>query len=111
MKSINPYNLQLIEEFKEDSSEEVKAKIEKAHQVYLENRLNTVGSRAPLMKKVAGILRDNKEEYGRTMSLEMGKPVKEAYAEIEKCAWVCEYYAENAEAFLKDTSYVKVVKW
>jgi succinate-semialdehyde dehydrogenase/glutarate-semialdehyde dehydrogenase len=54
------------------------------------------------MHRVAQVLRENKEDYARLMSLEMGKVISGARAEIEKCAWVCDYYAENAESFLAD---------
>ena len=54
------------------------------------------------MREAGRILRGRKEKYARTMSLEMGKPIVQGEAEIEKCAWGCDYYAEHAEAFLAD---------
>ncbi len=61
-----------------------------------------VGDRAQLVGRLAGALRDQSEEYARLMTLEMGKPIGQARAEVEKCAWVCEYYAENAPRFLAE---------
>lgn len=58
--------------------------------------------RARLMKQAAAELRANNAHYAALITLEMGKVVKEALAEIDKCAWVCDYYAENAETFLAD---------
>lgn len=58
--------------------------------------------RVECMRSVAGILRENKALYGKTITLEMGKPIAQSLAEIEKCAWVCEYYAQNAHRQLKD---------
>jgi succinate-semialdehyde dehydrogenase/glutarate-semialdehyde dehydrogenase len=52
------------------------------------------------MKRAAKLLQDGKEDYSRLMSLEMGKPIRDGRAEIEKCAWVCSYYAEKAAALL-----------
>jgi succinate-semialdehyde dehydrogenase/glutarate-semialdehyde dehydrogenase len=54
------------------------------------------------MRQAAAVLRDNAEDFARMMTLEMGKPVREARAEIEKCAWVCEFYAVEGPAFLAD---------
>jgi succinate-semialdehyde dehydrogenase/glutarate-semialdehyde dehydrogenase len=58
--------------------------------------------RSKLMFKAAEVLRKNNEEYSKLMTLEMGKPIAQSRAEVEKCAWVCEHYAENAEKFLSD---------
>lgn len=56
--------------------------------------------RAERMRSVAIVLREHAETHARLMTLEMGKPIVQARAEVEKCAWVCDYYAEHAEAFL-----------
>ena len=60
----------------------------------------TFKERALLMKKAAEILRKNKEEYARFMAQEMGKPLTQGQNEVEKCAFVCDFYAEHAEQFL-----------
>lgn len=56
--------------------------------------------RAPLLKKLAEVLRGGIEEYAKIMTLEMGKPIAQSKAEVEKCAWLCEFYAEHAGEFL-----------
>src|SRR5436305_3502153 len=56
------------------------------------------------MRSLAGVLRERVDRYARLMTLEMGKPISEARAEIEKCAWNCEFYADNAAKFLADES-------
>ena len=56
------------------------------------------------MKSAAVILKKNKQKFAEMMTLEMGKPILQSIAEVEKCAWVCEYYSENAESFLKEVN-------
>ncbi|MDN3671190.1 NAD-dependent succinate-semialdehyde dehydrogenase [Echinicola jeungdonensis] len=102
MKSINPYNGEILQEFNEHSEQETQQIIEDSHQAFLQWRGITIKDRSKLMSQVAEVLRNNKEKYARIISLEMGKVIKESRAEVEKCAWVCDYYAENAEGFLKD---------
>lgn len=101
-QSINPYNNQLIEEFDTHTEDEIATAINDADTAYQNWRKTSFSHRAALMHKAAAVLRAGKEKYAKTMVLEMGKPINEAYAEIEKCATVCEYYADNAEDFLKD---------
>lgn len=102
LKSINPYSNELIEEFDTHTADEIDAIIETANSAYKDWNKTSFEYRAGLMHKTAAVLRKNKEKYAKAMVLEMGKPVKEAYAEIEKCAWVCGYYADGAKEFLKD---------
>ncbi len=97
MKAINPATGELIREYAETPPGDVEAGIEKAHATYLDWREISFAERAGLMRRAADVLRERKEEYGRLMALEMGKPITQGIAEAEKCAWVCEYYAENAE--------------
>lgn len=102
MKSINPATGLLLKEYPEHAPEDVKAIIAKCHQTWLSWKETTFAYRAELMKNVAKTLRGNKEEYARLMTAEMGKLLRESLSEIEKCAWVCDYYAENAAEILKD---------
>jgi succinate-semialdehyde dehydrogenase/glutarate-semialdehyde dehydrogenase len=71
------------------------------HTAYLKWRKSSFSLRAQYMKAAARILRERADKYAELMAMEMGKPLKEGLAEAEKCAWVCEYYADNAEEFLK----------
>ncbi len=102
MKAINPATGELIKEYPEHDSEQVKNIIGQVHQEHKSWRAVPFSRKSQLMYGAAAILRKNKEEYARTMSLEMGKPITEARAEVEKSAWVCDYYADNAEKFLSD---------
>lgn len=103
MKSINPYDLSLIREYQEDSEETIQEKLEKAEQAYQTYRKSSFAERKEKMLRIAEDLHSNTEKYAKTLTLEMGKPIAEAKSEIEKCAWVCEYYAQNAGEFLKPT--------
>ncbi|TRO66550.1 NAD-dependent succinate-semialdehyde dehydrogenase [Christiangramia sabulilitoris] len=100
IESINPYTGEALEKFKELTKAEIETALENAHNRFKSWRKTSFKERAGLMKKAARELKDNKEEYARDISLEMGKPITQSIAEIEKCAWVCEYYAENAEKHL-----------
>ena len=104
IKSINPYNQEVISEVKELTKAEVVEHIEIAHERFLSWRKTTFEERATLMQAAAADLKEYKEAYAKTISLEMGKPIKQAIAEVEKCAWVCEYYAEHAPKHLASKS-------
>jgi succinate-semialdehyde dehydrogenase/glutarate-semialdehyde dehydrogenase len=102
MKTINPATNELIAEYNEHTSEETSGIIDSVQKEFLRWRETSFDHRSKLMKRAAAVLRENKEVYARTMTLEMGKIIAESRAEVEKCAWVCEYYAEDAERFLAD---------
>lgn len=102
MKSINPYNNEVLKEFDPHTKEQVQEGIEKAHQAFLKWRETGFEERSKLMRKAAELLKEREEKYAKIISLEMGKVLKEAKAEVNKCAWVCEYYADKAEGFLAD---------
>ncbi len=102
MKSINPFTGEIIREYREHSTSEVVQIIRDVNSSWLTWKETSFASRSILMNNAASILRTRKEEFARLMSTEMGKLLRESMAEIEKCAWVCEYYAENAAEMLKD---------
>jgi succinate-semialdehyde dehydrogenase/glutarate-semialdehyde dehydrogenase len=100
--SVNPTSGEIINEYPEMTYEEVDEIIGQAHEAFLNWRKTNFATRADFMRQAAQILRDNTAEYARLMAHEMGKPVKDGRAETEKCAWVCDYYADNAEQFLQN---------
>jgi succinate-semialdehyde dehydrogenase/glutarate-semialdehyde dehydrogenase len=102
IESINPATGDLLERFEELSPRDLDQVLAKSHAAFADWRERGFLERARLMREAARILRDNKERYGRTMALEMGKPVGQGEAEAEKSAWVCEYYADHAEQFLAE---------
>lgn len=100
MKTINPATGEVVRTYEEATPSEVERGIDQAHQAYLEWRGSGFEERGRRMTEAARILREEGDSWARLMALEMGKPVAQGRAEAEKCAWVADYYAEHAEAFL-----------
>jgi succinate-semialdehyde dehydrogenase/glutarate-semialdehyde dehydrogenase len=100
--TINPATGETLRVFEPLTEAEVEARLARAERAFAAYRRCTFAQKAAWMQRAAEILETGKEHYGRLMTLEMGKPLKAAIAEAEKCAWVCRYYAENAERFLSD---------
>ena len=102
LKSINPANGQEIAAYEEMSTDEVNGIITAVNDAFNSWRKTSFSHRGELLKIAAAILQSNKEEFGRLMSLEMGKPYSQSLAEVVKCAKGCEYYADNTEEILAD---------
>jgi len=102
LKSVNPYDGKEIKSYQENTVHEMNLIVEEAHEAFLKWRETGFSFRKERMKAAASVLRNNKEKYAAIMTEEMGKPISQAIAEVEKCAWVCDYYADGAETFLKD---------
>ncbi len=102
IQAINPVNGKVIKVYKEDNEQSVIRKIEQTHKAWLKWRDTTFTERATLLKSLAANLKSRKNELAVLMANEMGKPLKDGVAEIEKCASVCEYYADNGADFLAD---------
>jgi succinate-semialdehyde dehydrogenase / glutarate-semialdehyde dehydrogenase len=100
LKSIYPANGELIAEYNYHTQAEVERIVLLAGQAQSEWSQSSFDLRKELLMKVAELLRKKAGEYGRQITMEMGKPVMQSVAEVEKCADVCEYYVENAEKFL-----------
>ncbi|MDA1060717.1 MAG: NAD-dependent succinate-semialdehyde dehydrogenase [bacterium] len=100
MKSINPATGEEIQTYEELTEDQITAKIAKGQEAFKEWKMKSFADRAALMRKAAELLRANARKYGETMAKEMGKPIKAAVAESEKCGLVCDFYADNAEKFL-----------
>ncbi|WP_347372605.1 NAD-dependent succinate-semialdehyde dehydrogenase [Aequorivita sp. Q41] len=99
--SINPYTSAKLKSYKNHTEEEVSQLINMANKRFYSWRETSFSKRKKLMLSAAKALEDNKMEYAKTITLEMGKPISQAIAEVEKCAWVCQYYAENSEKQLQ----------
>ncbi len=100
--TVNPATGQGVKSFEPLSSAEIEKKLQKAHDTFASYRHTRFAQRAQWMLKAAAILEAEKEAFARVMTTEMGKTVRSAVEEAAKCAWVCRYYAENAEKFLAD---------
>ena len=98
--SVNPMTGETIREYEKWTHDEVSKVIGHVHDGWLGWRNTSFSERAHLMSALAAKLHDNKEELAHTITLEMGKPINESRAEIDKCAWASDYFAENAETFL-----------
>ncbi len=102
IQSINPYDNSLVNTYEEMTNSEVDTILKSSQQSFDEWKRVPISQRAALMKKAGAVLRSNIKEYSELMTIEMGKPIGQSRAEVEKCAWVCDYYSENAEKFLQD---------
>lgn len=101
MESINPTTGETIKTYAETTPQQVHGILEEASAAFHSWRRSSFGERAALIRRAARILLDDKEKYATLMTREMGKPIAESRAEVEKCAWVCNYYADHAEGFLQ----------
>jgi succinate-semialdehyde dehydrogenase/glutarate-semialdehyde dehydrogenase len=99
--AINPTTGETIREYQPLSVKAAKAAVKAAEEAFQSWRQTAFPERAKSMRKAARVLRDNAAGYARLMAQEMGKPLAGGKAEVEKCAWACEYYAEHAERFLE----------
>ncbi len=102
IQTINPTTGEVLETFEPFNQNQINEALGQAHQAYLKWRTATFAERAKHLHSVASYLRDHKTELAQLAVLEMGKTITEAAAEVEKCAWNCDYFAENAGRFLAD---------
>lgn len=102
LKSVNPYNGLTIETYSKTSKGELERILQEASEGYELWRKTPAKERATHLKAVAEVLRKRKGEFARLISIEMGKLLKEAEAEVEKSAQVCDYYAEKGAEYLGD---------
>ena len=100
MHVINPTTGEKGQQFELHTDEEVEAKLKLAAGSQAQWAQTPLHHRAELLRRVAESLRSQKRPLAELMTREMGKPIAQGESEAEKCAWVCDYYAENAAAFL-----------
>src|SRR5687768_3876184 len=100
--SINPATGETFAKFDALTAKQIEAKLQRSTAAFAINRARSFFDRAMRMNRCAELLELRAAEYGRVITLEMGKPIKASIAEVRKCALVCRYYADNAESFLDD---------
>ncbi len=100
--TINPATGETLQTFEALTSSEIETKLQLAEKAFADYRKIPLAQRGEWMKEAANILERDREQFAKIMTLEMGKPIKAAIAEVEKCALVCRYYAEKAAEFLAD---------
>lgn len=104
--SIDPASGQTIATYARHTTQETQVRIGRAQEAFLRWRQTSFAQRSEKMRSLASLFKFNKEQYARLMTSEMGKPIAQSRAEVDKCAWVCDYYADNAEQFLADETIV-----
>src|SRR6266545_7797799 len=100
--SINPATGETIKNFESLSESQIDEKLQRAADIFRIYRRTSFAEREQWMTRAAEILETEKNDFARLMTTEMGKPIKGAVGEAEKCAWVCRYYAEHARQHLSD---------
>ena len=101
IKSVNPYTEEVLREFEPATQDEVEGCVEKSRRAFAVWSETPIQGRCALIKGLGGRLRADSRRYAEVITREMGKPILEAVSEVEKCAWACDYYAENAAKFLE----------
>ena len=101
LAAINPSNGKIICTYEENSDREIEYKVKAAQLAYTSWRETTFPQRVEKLRNASRILLDKKDEYAVLMAAEMGKPIRDGRGEIEKCAWVCDHYADNALTYLQ----------
>ena len=102
IKTTNPFNNQVLKEYKLHSPEEVLQIVEQSNKTFQQWKLTSIKERCRLLMNLAQIIEDDKEDLATLMTLEMGKPITQSISEIEKCVTLCDFYATNADDFLAD---------
>lgn len=102
LKTINPANGDLISEHEQHSDAEIEAALARSARAFQAGRSQSFDDRAARMRSVADVLENRKDKYAHLMTVEMGKPISQARAEVEKCAMICRHYAQHAEALMAD---------
>jgi succinate-semialdehyde dehydrogenase/glutarate-semialdehyde dehydrogenase len=102
LRSVDPYRNELIAEYEVETPEAIEKVLDDVSTGFEDWSTLSIQSRSEILVNLAAKLRNSTDEFAETAAREMGKPISQGRAEIEKCAWVCEYYAEHAPPFLSE---------
>jgi succinate-semialdehyde dehydrogenase/glutarate-semialdehyde dehydrogenase len=105
MEVVNPATGERVERYEEATQSDVDAALDRAETTFSDWRDRSIAERERLLAAAGAVLRENTDRYAETITREMGKPIEQARAEVEKCAWLCEHYAEYADSYLADEHY------
>src|ERR1700733_4820224 len=101
-QTVNPYTGELVASYAFATDQEIDATIEKAHEAFLSWRTAGFGDRSKILTRAAELLRADKRAFAEVLTLEMGKIIAEAEAEVELSAEILEYFADHGAGFLED---------
>ena len=102
IETINPATGKVIGSYNSMSIEEINQKTKNARNSFDDWKKLDISEQCTYMRRLGRVMKKNKEDYAKLITEEMGKPIRQSLAEIDKCAWVCDYYSEHAESFLRD---------
>ncbi|MUV48554.1 NAD-dependent succinate-semialdehyde dehydrogenase [Haloarcula sp. CBA1122] len=102
MEAVNPATGERLDVYDPDDDDTVERKLDRAAATFEEWRDVPLREREQLLVNAGEVLRENKQRYAELMTREMGKPITQAVAEVEKCAWACDHYAEYAHKYLSE---------
>ena len=102
VETINPATEEKIKKYKIFEKRDLDRSLNNSKKASENWKKLSVKQRVSIMKGISKELLRNKNEYARTITIEMGKPISQSIGEIEKCAWLCDYFSKNAENFLKN---------
>ncbi|MFZ0345318.1 MAG: aldehyde dehydrogenase family protein, partial [Nitrososphaeraceae archaeon] len=97
IETINPATGKVIAKYQNMDDDQVREKVRNSRLALHGWKNLDIGERCSIARNLGRVMRKNKDEYAKLITEEMGKPIRQAIAEVEKCAWLCDYYSETAE--------------
>lgn len=102
IETINPSTGEVIASYENETPDRLRHRVSAAHEAFVKWKKMDIAERTDCIRRLGRVMRKNRDRYATIVTEEMGKPIRQSWAEIEKCAWVCDYYADHAEGFLRD---------